>query len=186
LVPLFRSEQQLRLLASLFTGPDDKMTIGELAERADVAQATASREVGRLAEHGIVLTHQLGRNTLVEPNWALPWAPELRSILLQTVGVLGRLGAAFNEVGGVVEAFVFGSWAARYRGEAGPSPRDIDVVVVGDASLGDVRMACAAVERDLHVEINPVIVDEARWSAGDDPFVAEIRDRPLVSIRVAT
>ena len=184
LLPLFRSEQQLRLLALLFAGPDGEMTIGELAERADVAQATASREVGRLAEHGIVLTRKLGRNTLVGPNWALPWAPELRAILVQTVGVLGRLGSALREVPGVVEAFVFGSWAARYRGEAGPAPRDIDVVVVGDADLGEVRAACSAVESDLRVEINPVIVDKARWSAGDDPFVVEIRDRPLVSIRL--
>ncbi len=42
---------------------------------------------------------------------------------------------------GVQEAFVFGSWAARYMGEPGAAPRDIDVVVIGDAPLATVRRA---------------------------------------------
>ena len=48
-VPLFRSEQQLRILA-VFTNPEDEFAIGEIAQRADVAQATVSREVARRAD----------------------------------------------------------------------------------------------------------------------------------------
>ena len=43
LAPLFRSQQQLRILAELF-GSAEELPIGELAKRAGVAQATASRE----------------------------------------------------------------------------------------------------------------------------------------------
>jgi DNA-binding IclR family transcriptional regulator len=95
LVPLFRSEQQLRLRSVLFIREPGQLALGDLAERAGVAQATTSREVPRLAQHGIVVARSLGRNTLVSANWGLPWAPELRSILEQTVGVLGRLGDAY-------------------------------------------------------------------------------------------
>jgi len=183
LVPLFRSEQQLRLLAVLFAEAPDELTVGDLAERADVAQATASREVARLAEHGIVVTRALGRNTLVSANWDLPWAGELRSILVQTVGVLGSLADALSRVSGISEAFVFGSWAARHGGEPSPAPRDIDVLVVGDASLRSVRQACRPVEAELRVEVNPVVVDVDRWAAPDpDPFVAQVRNQPLVPI----
>jgi predicted nucleotidyltransferase len=183
LAPLFRSEQQLAILATLFTGADDELAIGELATRAGVAQATVSREIARLAEHGVVVTRALGRNTLVRANWSLPWAKDLRSILVQTVGVLGRLADAFHDLEGVHDAYVFGSWAARYLGEPGPPPRDIDVLVVGDASLRTVRRACATVERDLAVEINPVVIDGQRWTASKpEPFVAQIKERPLVPI----
>ena len=185
LVPLFRSEQQLRLLSVLFAGEPEELTLGDLAERADVAQATASREVARLAEHGIVVTRALGRNTLVSANWALPWAQDLRSILVQTVGVLGRLGDALRGVPGISEAFVFGSWAARHGGDPGPPPRDIDVLVVGEASLRSVRQACRPVEARLHVEVNPVVVDVDRWEAADpDPFIAQVRSRPLVPVPI--
>ena len=127
----------MRLLGILFGGPDTELAIGELAKLADVAQATASREVARLAAHGIVEVRALGRNTLVAPNWDLPWAQELRSILVQTIGVLGRVRDALAGLAGVEEAFIFGSWAARYRGEPGPAPRDIDLLVVGDVAVRD-------------------------------------------------
>ena len=183
LVPLFRSEQQMRLLGILFGGPNTELSIGELAELADVAQATASREVARLAAHGIVEVRALGRNTLVAPNWDLPWAQELRSILVQTVGVLGRVRDALAGLAGVEAAFIFGSWAARYRGEPGPAPRDIDLLVVGDVAVRDVRAACRGLDRDLRVEVNPVVVDRAAWEASPaDPFVEEVRSSPLVPV----
>lgn len=183
LVPLFRSEQQLRILGVLFTDGADGLAIGEIAERADVAQATVSREVARLEEHGIVVSRAIGRNRFVQPNWDLPWAPELRSILQQTVGVLGRLGAVLTGVEGVEQAFVFGSWAARYTGEPGPSPRDVDVVAIGDATLRSVRSACRDVEQELRIEVNPVVIDRRRWDSIDpEPFVAQIREHPLVAI----
>lgn len=183
IAPLFRSEQQLRLLSVLFAGNDTELTIGSLAEQARVSQATASREVARLAEHGLVKTRPLGRNTLVAANWDLPWARELHSILVQTVGVLGRLGDVLRNLDGVEEAFVFGSWAARFRGQAGPAPRDIDVLVIGVASLRDVRRACADVEAELRVEVNPVVVDQATWTGRDpDPFISQVRSGPFVPI----
>lgn len=183
LAPLFRSEQQLAILAVLFAEGATDVPIGELAERAGVAQATASREVGRLAEHGLVITRPLGRNTLVTANWRLPWAKDLRSILVQTVGVLARLGYALSEIDGIEEAFIFGSWAARYMGEPGPPPRDIDVVVVGNAALRTVRRACRTVEEELRVEVNPVVVDRLQWDAAKpEPFIAQIKSQPLVPI----
>lgn len=183
LAPLFRSDQQLAILAVLFADGASDVSIGELAERAGVAQATASREVGRLAEHGLVITRPLGRNNLVTANWDLPWAKELRSILVQTVGVLARLGEALSGVDGLEDAFIFGSWARRYKGEPGPPPRDIDVVVVGDAPLRTVRRACRTVEEDLRVDVNPVVVNRKTWdSATPEPFIAQIKSQPLVPI----
>jgi len=183
LAPLFRSDQQLRILAVLFSDAPEELSVGELAERAGVAQATASRELARLAQHGLVVTRPLGRNTLVRANWDLPWAKELRSILVQTVGVLGRLAEVLHDVDGVEEAFVFGSWAARYEGQPGLPPRDVDVLVVGDAPLRAVRRACREVAQQLRVEINPVVIDRERWSSKrPEPFVEELRSRPLVPI----
>jgi DNA-binding transcriptional ArsR family regulator len=185
LIPLFRSKQQLRLLAELFGDGGEEVTIGDLAKRAGVAQATASREVARLAQHGLVVVRALGRNTLVSANWDLPWARELRSILVQTVGVLGRLSDALGELKGVDAAFVFGSWAARYEGEPGPPPRDVDVLVVGEASLRAVRQAIRELEGEMRVSVNPVVVSSDRWNATEpEPLVAEIHSRPLVPIRL--
>lgn len=185
LAPLFRSDQQMRILALLFAGTEDELSIGDIADGAGVAQATVSREVARLANHGLVLTRMIGRTKLVAANWGLSWSTELRSILTQTVGVLGLLANALSGHAGVEQAFVFGSWAARYLGEAGPPPRDVDVVVIGDADFGAVRKACAAVERELRVEVNVVVVEASRWKARKDAFVRDVRSKPLVPIDAA-
>lgn len=183
LVPLFRSDQQLRILGVLFARVGGDVSIGDLAEEAGVAQATASREVSRLEEHGLVVSQLVGRNKLVRPNWDLPWAPELRSILMQTVGVLGRLAEVFRGEKGIDDAYIFGSWAARYHGQEGPFPRDIDVLVVGDASLRDVRQLCKHVQEDLRIEVNPVVVDQSSWQTADpEPFIAHLKDQPLVPV----
>ena len=183
LAPLFRSDQQLRLLGVLFAGAHDEVTIGELAERAGVAQATASREVARLEQHGLVVTQSFGRNRLVSANWELPWAPELSSILMQTVGVLGRLGEVLGGLAGVHDAFVFGSWAARLEGQSGPFPNDVDVVVIGTAPLREIRQACRKVEERLRIDINPIVIDQKTWNTGSpEPFMEHIKEQPLVQI----
>lgn len=173
----------MHVLAELFAGSDAELSVGELARLAGAAQATVSREVARLAQHQLVVTRHLGRNTLAAANWSLAWAKALRSILVQTVGVLGRLGEALAGSPGVESAFVFGSWAARYAGEPGPPPRDVDVLVVGDADLRSLRRACRPVEEELRVEISPVTVPSAEWhDAEPSAFVAQIKSQPVVPI----
>lgn len=74
-------------------------------------------------------------------------------------------------------------WVRRQR-HRGPG-RDVDVVVVGEASLRSVRRACSDVERELQVEINPVVVDHDRWSeAKPEPFIAQLKNQPLVPIPI--
>ena len=183
LLPLFRSEQQLRLVNVLFAEADEPLAINQLAKRAGVAQSTASREVARLVEHGILRTTSVGRNTLVSANWSLPWAKDLKSILVQTMGIVGQLSHALSDLDDIEAAYVYGSWAARHAGEPGPSPHDVDVLIVGTVPLSRVRAALRLVEARQKVEINPVVVDHNRWNARKpEPFIKQIKSRPLVSI----
>ena len=183
ILPLFRSERQLRIVAMLFTGTDRPLTIAEIANVADVTPVTASREVNRLAGHGLVVTETQGRNVLVSANWALPWAHELQSILIQTVGVLGSLSSALSNLKQIEAAYIYGSWASRYLGERGPAPRDIDVLVIGNVALRTVRNACKPVEDELRIELNPVVVTADRWNAQKpEPFITQLREHPLVEI----
>jgi DNA-binding transcriptional ArsR family regulator len=185
LVAIFRSAQQLRLLGILFAPETTPLSIGELAERADVAQATASREVARLADHGIVVAETVGRTRLVRANLSLPWAPDLRSLLAKTIGVTAQLAAALAPVEGVVGVWIFGSWAERYVGHVGPPPADIDVAVIGTASLSTVRGACRPVEAKVGLEVNPVVLSPEQWEHADDGFTQTIRSGALVPVALS-
>jgi DNA-binding transcriptional ArsR family regulator len=173
----------MRILGVLFGEASEPLSVGELARRTGVAQSTASREIARLTENGLVETHAIGRTNLVSANWSLPWAPELRSMLTQTVGVLGRAADALDKIDGIDSAFIYGSWAARYRGEPGPPPRDVDILVVGKAPVRVIRAALRDLEGTLHLDVNPVVIEPARWNAKKpEPFVAQLRERPLVEV----
>lgn len=122
----------------------------------------------------------------MHPNWALPWARDLRSILVQTVGILGRLAHILQTARDIDEAHIFGPWAARYVGEPGPSSHDIDVLIMGDAAPALRPGACTEVDRDLAVEINPVVIAYEHWTAKKpESFVAQIKSEPQARIPLA-
>lgn len=86
------------------------------------------------------------------------------------------------DIDGVTEAWIFGSWAARYHGEPGRPPGDIDVLVVGTANPDDVWEACAQVGRRLGREVNARVVSTDRWREGTDAFLEGVKKRPLVRL----
>jgi hypothetical protein len=61
------------------------------------------------------------------------------------------------------------------------------VVVVGTAMFDDIRQALTPVEQRLGISVNPVVVTPRRWALpGKDPFLATVRDRPLVEIPLSS
>lgn len=182
LLPLFRSPQQLKLLGELFVRAREPMSIGELSEATGIPQATVSREVARLSEAGVLRTSVRGRLRLVEANDRLPYHGELRSLLLKTIGPAAALEDHLAAVDGVEEVYIFGSWAARYHGQPGPPPGDIDVLVVGAVDLDDVYAACRRAEADLRLDVNPVVRTAAEWRRRDRGFLDAIRKGPLVPV----
>jgi len=183
-LPLFRSETQLGILGTLYVGPDRYWTISALAERLDQPLSTTAREVGRLADAGIVTVTAEGRSKLVGPNWELPWAGALARLLDQTIGPLALLGEALAEVDGLEEAWIFGSWAARHEGVPGRAPRDVDVLLVGDnLSRFDIAAVTNRVADRVGVEVNPHLVSSEEWQhPAPDSFVAGLKSGPLVAV----
>ena len=123
-----------------------------------------------------------GRLRLVEANDLLPYYHELRSLLLKTIGPAAVLSRQLSEVPGIEEAFVYGSWAARYHGERGPAPRDIDLLVIGEPDLDALYAACRRAEAELRLDVNPIVRSRAEWRRRVSGFLADVRNGPLVPI----
>jgi DNA-binding transcriptional ArsR family regulator len=184
-LPLFRSDAQFRLLGELFTMPGLEVTVGTLAERVGVPRATVSREVARLAEAGLVSTRREGNRTVVRADDRSPVATDLRSLLSKLYGPVAAIRAELARVGGVEQAFIFGSWAARWRGEPGPPPEDVDVLVVGDVDRDEVWTRMAQLSRRLGVEVNPVIRLPEEWATDPTGFAATVKASPQVDVTPA-
>jgi DNA-binding transcriptional ArsR family regulator len=182
LLPIFRSQNQLRLLGYLFVHADDAVSIAELERRTGIPQQTISREVDRLAEAGLLAARSSGRMRLVAANMESPYFAELQALLLKAAGPAVVLSEALAEVRGIREAHIFGSWARRYRGEPGPSPADVDVVIVGGADLEAVEAVCVEVGGRLGLEVNAIVLSDEEWERRASGFLRQLREGPLVQL----
>ena len=180
LLPIFRSEAQFRLLGELFVGPASEYSIGELALRVGVSHATVSREVGRLEVAGLLETRERGRMRLVHPRRDTPVFEPLRELLAKSYGVPAVLLEEFGELDARV--FIFGSWAARWAGEPGGFPNDVDVLVLGEADVAAAWEAASRASRRLEVEVNVVVRDPDQWAGDTTAFAADIADGPHLEV----
>jgi predicted nucleotidyltransferase len=181
LLPIFRSQLQGELLAAVLLA-DTESSISGLAVQLGAPVATVQREVTRLERAGILTSRRIGHTRLVKPDRSSPVHEPLTELVLRSFGPAAVLARELGAVDGIQRAEVFGSWAARYRGQPGPPPGDIDVLVVGDPDRDDVYDAARRAEQRLGREVNPVVVSPLRWENTDEPFLRGLQERPRVAI----
>jgi predicted nucleotidyltransferase len=182
LLPIFRSELQGRLLALLYAQPDVGQSITALAGKLGSHVATVQREVARLEEAGILASERIGQTRIVRPNLTSPYADDLSSLVIKAFGPAHVLGALLSGVAGVERAYLFGSWASRYRGLGGPAPADIDVLVVGKPDRDAVDRLGLVAQEQLGREVNISIRSLETWERSDDGFLQSVRAGDLVPI----
>lgn len=182
LLPLFRSELQARILARLLL-VDEEIGVSDLARALGAPQPTVHREASRLVDAGILVDRLVGRTRLVSANHANPAYGPLRQLIQVVYGPSLLLRAALSDVPGIREAFIYGSWAARYTGHHGAPPGDIDLMVVGVPDPDALNAAVSGVESQLHREINFVVIAPDTWAArAADPFLAGVAAGPTVTV----
>lgn len=180
LAPIFRSDGQARLIAALLLSRDE-LSITDLAKRADLAYPTAHREVARLLEAGILSERQVGRTRLLRANDSSPLVNPLREILMVATGPVVVLAEEFAHIDRIESAFLYGSFAARMLGDAGPAPHDIDVMVLGDPDVDAVYEACTRAEAAVHRPVNPTILTTEEFGERS-AFLDNVRSGPVVAV----
>jgi predicted nucleotidyltransferase len=79
-------------------------------------------------------------------------------------------------------AYLFGSWAARYAGQLGRAPADLDLLVIGRPDRDALDEAAQHAGARLAREVNVTIRSAQWWRDGGDGFHAEVTGRPLVPV----
>jgi biotin operon repressor/predicted nucleotidyltransferase len=182
LLPLFRSQAQARLLARVYLAPDRPAPLAGLANELGVDRAGVKREADRLEEAGLVVSDRVGRQRLLRPNSDSPYYDDLLGLLLTAFGPAAVIGPAYRDVANLEHAYLFGSWAARYAGEPGDAPDDVDVLLVGAPDRGEVYRIALDLTDVLGREVNPTIVSRERWDSSEEGFIREVKSSPLVEL----
>jgi hypothetical protein len=181
LLPLLRSRLQAQLLTVVLLTPGREWSLTELADSAGSSLSSAQREMARAEEAGVVTSRRLGNTRLVSAADS-PLTGPLTELLLRSFGPRQVVAEELAGVGGIESAFLFGSWAARYQGQPGRAPADIDVLVIGDPDRDDLDEAAQRAGARLAREVNTTIRSPRWWREGGDGFHAEVTGRPLVPV----
>ena len=166
------------MLAALLLHPDDELSLAEIAARVGVRSTTALRYVRDLTRAGIFARY--GDSYRV--NLANAAVAPLTQLVAMSYGGIPLIADAFTGIPGVHEVWVYGSWAARYRGEPGPMPRDVDVLVVGTPDRADVYDAADEAERRIGYPVHPVVVTDEAFETAAEPLLREVKTAPRVRV----
>ena len=182
LAPILRSDTQGRILARLFADPTKRYNLTELGDWVHSSMPTVQREVGRAEQAGIVSTEKIGPTRLVKANPDHPLFDAISQIVLSTYGPPLIVAQEFRNIDGARAVILFGSWAARYAGEPGRAPNDIDVLVIGTAERDAVDDAAERAERTIGVPVQATVRSLSQWKAARDSFIREVQQRPFLVV----
>ncbi len=180
ILPLFRSEMQLRLLALLLLQPERGWTLQELAQALGAPASSAHRELGRAEGAGIIYRDATARPHRFQAATEDPLHEPLTDLLRRTVGVEAQLRAAL-EGPDVRAAAIYGSWASGTR----RPDSDIDVLVIGDADLRELRRRVRPIGKTAGrtVDLTVLSVDEyRRLLAEKSSFARGVLESPLTPL----
>lgn len=184
LAPVLRSETQARLLAALLLQPGREASIAELARETGADSGNLHAEVERLVQADVLADRRVGRTRLIRASDS-PLGRPLADLLALGYGPKPTLEHALNGVPRIEQAYVGGSWAARYNGENGPFPHDIDVIVIGSPDRDDVTDAVVDSLTAIGHDAQVIFRSASAWQAARDAFTRTAKAGPLVELDVA-
>lgn len=182
LLPVFRSRLVGELLALILANPERRWMAEELVARTGGAYPTVTRELRRLHTADLIVGEAVGRSKLWRANERNPLYRQLSRLAAASFGPPQVLAEEFQDLAGVEDLFVYGSWAARAAGEPGPTPGDIDVLVLGRPSRRDVYDAARRAEERLGYQVNPTIRPADEWAKADDGFAQQVKTSPMLPV----
>jgi predicted nucleotidyltransferase len=178
LLPFFRSEAQLRILALVLLDSDRGWTVEQVEEAVEAPPTTIHRELRRALDAGLVVREDGGRPHVYRAAADSPLYEPLRAILDRTVGLETELAAMLQGAPGVRAAVIHGSWVA---GRLHPDS-DVDVLIVGDVDLPDLRRRARPIGRRAgrRIDLTAFRPDEFRRElAAHNGFLRKIVDGPV-------
>ena len=170
-----------RAVLALFCGdPDRTFYLRQVVRLAGAGHGAVQRELASLVRAGILNRNADGHQVYYAINRDCPIFEELKSLLLKTAGltaVLRESLAPLTEK--ITVAFLYGSLAASRE----TSASDVDVMVIGDVSFGDVVQALRPAHEAMAREVNPTVYPPAEFCRKLDEghhFVGTVLHGPKV------
>ncbi len=149
------------VLALLYGRADSSFYTKQVLDTVKIGRGTVQRELKNLTDAGIITREVQGRQVYYRANEKCPIFNELKSIVRKTFGVAAVLRQSLSPKADIIRiAFIFGSVAKRTENRFS----DIDLLVVGNITFGEVVDLLSPAEGTLNRELNPVVYTLAEFN----------------------
>lgn len=178
--PLFTSHARVAVLELLVLNASDRFYLRQISALTGQPVRAVQRELARLSSAGLLKESKEGNRKYYQASREASVFPELRALLLKTVGLGEVLRTGIQRIRSSVSlAFLFGSFA---RG-AEDASSDIDLMVIGNAPSRELANLLSTPSRTLGREINLVKMRPTEFrerASTGDPFVQRLLQEPKV------
>ena len=168
------------VLSALFEDPGRGFYLRELQRKSGLSTGALQHELGRLGSAELIVRERDGNRVNYRPNTAHPVFEDLRRLVLKTCGLPMTVRRALSGLADLDFAAIYGSFA---KG-ASHARSDVDLLVVGQRTLGEVLEALAPVEEQTGREIGVRLYSRGEFAKKKrtDAFLRGVLSGPLIPI----
>lgn len=171
---LGRSQIRRRILALLVFNLGERYHLREIARQVSTSPGTASRELKRLLDAGLIDRTAEGRQVYYHARTYGMLYESLDYFMRRTMGVREALHRHLTGLRGVKSAAIFGSYAS---GSNLRPNSDVDLLVVGNPNRDDLTDRLEQTQAEIGRPINEVVMTQrelAERRRRNDAFVGSI------------
>ena len=150
------------VLALLYGRADQSFYTRQIAREVNARVGAVQRELENLSKVGLILRKTTGSQVFYQVNRDTAIFPEMRALINKTIGIFGVLRSALRPLSKrIVAAFVYGSVAR----EEETAQSDVDLMVVGEATLDEVLSRLSTAEKGIGRSVNPTVYSVAEFKS---------------------
>jgi uncharacterized protein len=162
------------ILALLYGKAHESFYTRQIAREADASVGTVQRELENLTKVGLIVRSSVGSQVFYQANRGAPVFREMQALVYKTIGIFSLLRSALHPLAKRIRvAFVYGSVAR----EEETAQSDVDLMVVGRATLDEILLQISKVEKNIGRPINPTVYSAKEYRsklASGNHFLASV------------
>lgn len=176
-----KSQITQKVLNYFFINPTAKCYINELAKILEVDPKNLLRKLNELESQGLFVSEFSGRQKYYYLNKSFSLLKLYKEIFLKTLGIENILRKIVNSDKKIIEAYIFGSYAADKIDKIS----DIDLLIIGNHSSIDIINKINKVQKEIGREINIINLspDEFKKKRQSDNLLINIFLNKIIKLK---
>jgi len=181
LAEILSSKIRAEIFRILFGTRDDALHMREIERRSGFTTGTVQQELKKLHRLELIKKNRDGNRLYYQANREHPLYPEIRNIVLKTIGLVDIIQEALSQSSDIECVFVFGSIARHDE----KTQSDIDIMVIGTLGLREVTALLSGLSGKIGREINPHVMSSEEFmkrKKKGDHFITSILKKPKIFV----